>query len=309
MALPVVGIPATGADSTLDAAVADGARVYNYLLGGKDNYAADRAAGDALIEAYPGLLSSVRANRAFLARTVRCLAGEAGIRQFLDIGTGIPIVDNTHEIAQAVAPGCRVAYVDNDPVVLTHARALLVSSPEGATGYIDADLRDPHTVLGMATGILDFQQPVAVLLLAVLGLIGDDEAPHTIVTSLMDAMPPGSYLVLSHVASDIESDQHTVAVRRYNELVHDNQTPRSHDAVMRFFAGLDMLDPGLVRIPEWRPRCEADAQVVSAMWGGVGRKRLRRQASPEHNGQARPETLPLFADRPGAIPNGDGRRT
>jgi hypothetical protein len=309
MALPVVGIPTTGADSTLDAAVADGARVYNYLLGGKDNYAADRAAGDALIEAYPGLVSSVRANRAFLARTVRYLAEEAGLRQFLDIGTGIPIVDNTHEIAQAVAPACRIAYVDNDPVVLTHARALLVSSPEGATGYIDADLRDPHTVLGMGAGILDFHQPVAVLLLAVLGLIGDDEAPHAIVASLMEAMPPGSYLVLSHVASDIKSDQHTAAVRRYNELVHDQQTPRSHDAVMRFFTGLDMVDPGLVRVPEWRPDCEADAQVPAALWGGVGRKRLHRRTGTEHNGPARSANLPRFAGCPGAVHNGNGRRS
>jgi len=309
MALPVVGIPATGADSTLDATVADGARVYNYLLGGKDNYAADRAAGDALIEVYPDLVLSVRANRAFLTRAVRYLAGEAGIRQFLDIGTGIPIVDNTHEIAQAVAPACRVAYVDNDPVVLTHARALLVSSPQGATGYVDADLRDPGTVIAMAAGILDFSQPVAILLLAVLGLIGDDEAPHAVVASLMDAVPPGSYLVLSHVASDIEPDKHHPVVRRYNELVHDKQTPRSHDEVLRFFGGLEMVDPGLVRVAEWRPYSGVGAQAPSARWAGVGRKRLHRRAGTEHDERAGLEALPLCAGCHGAVPNGNGRPT
>jgi hypothetical protein len=173
---------------TFDTSVAHIARVYDYWLGGKDNWPADRAAGDEAIQAYPDLVFSVRANRAFLARTVRYLAGTAGIRQFLDIGTGIPTANNTHQVAQSVAPECRVVYVDNDPVVLSHARALLA----GTSDYIDADLRNTRTILDGAARTLDFSRPVAVMLIAILHLIGDEDDPRGIVTSLMDAVPPGS---------------------------------------------------------------------------------------------------------------------
>jgi len=194
--------PPPGHDATMsiDTSVAHVARVYDYWLGGKDNFAADRRAGEQAIQAYPDIVYSVRANRAFLARTVRYLAAEAGIRQFLDIGTGIPTANNTHEVAQSVAPGSDVVYVDNDPVVLTHARALLVSGEQGRTNYIDADLRDTGRILAEAALTLDFSQPVAIMLMAILQHIDEAEDPNAIVSSLLAAVPPGSYLTISHPA-------------------------------------------------------------------------------------------------------------
>jgi len=267
------GIPASeDVHPTFDTSVAHVARMYDYLLGGKDNYAADRAAGDAAIQAYPDVVSSVRANRAFLARAVRYLAGEAGIRQFLDIGTGIPSANNTHEVAQATAPGCRVVYVDNDPVVLAHARALL-DTPEGTTtDYIDADLRDTGTILGQAARTLDFSQPVAVMLIAILHVIGGDDDPHGIVAKLIDAVPAGSYLALSHIASDIEPEKVEEVRGRLNRLMYQKSTYRSHAEVTRFFDGLELVEPGVARVQEWRPGTEIEAKSKSAIWGGVGRK-------------------------------------
>ena len=258
---------------TFDTSVAHIARVYNYWLGGKDNYAADRAAGDRAIETYPDMVSSVRSNRAYLARAVRYLAGEAGIRQFLDIGTGIPAANNTHEVAQSIAPDSRVVYVDNDPIVLAHARALLTNSPDGATGYIDADLRDPGTILAQAAQTLDFSRPVAVMLIAILHLIVDNDEAYRIVAQLVDAVPPGSYLALSHVASDIEPDKQAEARNRLNKMVHEKQTHRSRDEVARFFQGLEIVEPGVVPVPQWRPDSDPEARRPSVMWGGVGRKR------------------------------------
>ncbi len=263
---------AAGYRLALDTSVAHSARVHDYWLGGKDNFAADRAAGDAVIEAYPGIVMSVRANRAFLARAVRFLAAEAGIRQFLDIGTGIPASNNTHEVAQSVAPDCRVVYVDYDPVVLTHARALLTSTPEGVTDYIDADLRDPEEILQQAARTLDFSRPVAVMLIAIMHLIVDADDPYGIVGRLMAAVPAGSYLVLSQVASDIEAERMAEAAKRYNRLAHETQRHRSHDEVARFFDGLELIEPGLVPVQQWRPGSETVARTRSAMWGGVGRK-------------------------------------
>lgn len=257
---------------TFDTSVAHQARVYDYLLGGKENYAADRAAGDAAIQVYPDLVFTVRANRAFLGRAVRYLAGETGIRQFLDLGTGIPSADNTHDIAQATAPGCRVVYVDYDPVVLAHARALLTSTPEGATDYLDADVRDPGTILAQAARTLDFSQPVAVMLLSILQVIGDAEDPYGIVATLMAAVPPGSYLALSHVASDVDTDQATQARDRLNERAFQQTTMRSRGQVARFFDGLDLVEPGLVQVQDWRPGTGVRAGRRAAMWGGVGRK-------------------------------------
>jgi hypothetical protein len=256
-----------------DTSVAHIARVYDYWLGGKDNYAADRAAGDQVMQAYPNIVHSVQANREFLARAVHYLAGEAGIRQFLDIGTGIPTANNTHEVAQSVAPECRVVYVDNDPVVLTHARALLTSSPVGATDYIDADLRDTARVLDGAARTLDLTEPVAVMLLGILHMIGSEDDPHAVVTAVMGAVPAGSFLGISHPASDIDAAAGAEASRRYNAQAAQSATFRSRAEVLRFFKGLDLVEPGLVRVPEWRPRSEIEAKSPSNLWGGVARKR------------------------------------
>ena len=257
----------------LDTSVAHIARVYDYWLGGKDNFEADRQAGEEALAAYPDLVSSVRANRAFLARGVRFLAAEAGIRQFLDIGTGIPAANNTHEVAQDVAPESRVVYVDNDPIVLAHARALLVGGPEGRTDYLDADLRETDKILDHARELLDFSQPVAVMLVAVLHLIGPEDHPYSIVSQLMDAVPPGSYLLLSHVASDIEPEKMAEAAKRYNRMARETQRHRSHAEVERFFDGLELQEPGVVAVQQWRPGSDLEARARSAMWGGVARKR------------------------------------
>jgi hypothetical protein len=256
----------------LDTSVAHVARVYDYWLGGKDNFAADRAAGEQAIQAYPDIVYSVRANRAFLARTVRYLAGEAGIRQFLDIGTGIPTANNTHEVAQDVAPGSSVVYVDNDPVVLTHARALLVSGQHGHTSYIDADLRDTKPILAEAAQTLDFSRPVAIMLMAILQHIDEAEDPYAIVDSLLAAVPPGSYLAISHPAADIETEAMAQMAERLNKLMAEKVTFRTRPQVARFFDGLELVEPGMVRVQEWRPASEIEAKSPAALWGGVGRK-------------------------------------
>ena len=213
-----------GGSRGFDARVAHPARVYDYWLGGKDNFEADRIAGEATIAAYPAIRASARANRAFLARTVRYLAAEIGIRQFLDIGTGLPTANNTHEVAQAVAPESRIVYVDNDPLVLSHARALLTSSPEGVTAYLDADLRDTDRILKLAADTLDFSQPVAIMLLAILHYIPDLDQAQQIVARLVSGVPSGSYLVISHAASDISPHEMAEMFRRMNEhLPEDSQ--------------------------------------------------------------------------------------
>jgi hypothetical protein len=252
--------------------VAHIARVYDYWLGGKDNFEADRTAGEEALAAYPDLVSSVRANRAFLARGVRFLAAEAGVRQFLDIGTGIPSANNTHEVAQSVAPQSRVVYVDNDPIVLAHARALLVGHPAGTTDYLDADLRETEKILDHARGLLDFSQPVAVMLVAVLHLIGPEDHPYSIVSELMDAVPSGSYLLLSHVASDIEPERMAEMGKRLNRLLAQKGYYRSQAEVTQFFTGLELLEPGVVPVQHWRQDSEIEGARRAAMWGGVARK-------------------------------------
>jgi len=266
--------PPPGHDATMsiDTSVAHVARVYDYWLGGKDNFAADRRAGEQAIQAYPDIVYSVRANRAFLARTVRYLAAEAGIRQFLDIGTGIPTANNTHEVAQSVAPGSDVVYVDNDPVVLTHARALLVSGEQGRTNYIDADLRDTRRILAEAALTLDFSQPVAIMLMAILQHIDEAEDPNAIVSSLLAAVPPGSYLTISHPAADLAAQQMAQMAERLNKLMAEKVTFRTRAQVAPFFEGLAMVEPGLVRVQEWRPDTEMEAKSPAALWGGMGRK-------------------------------------
>jgi trans-aconitate methyltransferase len=259
-------------DLKIDTSVAHPARVYDYWLGGKDNFAADREAAERVLAVTPGLRFRVRANRAFLARAVQYLAGEAGIRQFLDIGTGIPSANNTHEVAQAVAPDSRIVYADNDPIVLAHARALLASGPHGTTQYVHGDVREPAAILRAAADTLDLSQPTALMLLGILHLIQDSEDPYKIVATLMDALAPGSYLAISHPASDIHPGQ-AEAQRRYNERVSTPQTLRTRDEVARFFTGLDLVPPGLVYVHTWRPGPGDIAPVdATSAYGGVARK-------------------------------------
>lgn len=256
----------------LDTTVAHPARVVDFWLGGKDNFAVDRTAGEAAIAAFPGAVPTALASRAFLARTVGYLAAEAGIRQFLDIGPGLPSADAAHEIVQAIAPDCRVVYVDNDPVVLLHAQARLSGSASGATGYVDADVRDPAEILRVTASLVDLSQPVAVLLFGILHFIQDDEGAHQIVDVLMDAMPPGSYLAVSHFARDLYWDQMARFARVLNENLSVATTPRDKAEVSRFFRRLDLVDPGVVQVSQWRPRNEAESTAPAAVWGGLGRK-------------------------------------
>jgi hypothetical protein len=257
-----------------DISVANQARIYDYLLGGKDNYAADRAAVDAVLKVAPEMGFTARANRAFLGRVVRYLAAEAGIRQFLDIGTGIPTAGNTHQVAQAVAPESRVVYVDYDPVVLAHARALLTSSKTGATQYIDADLRDTGAILGQAGQLLDFSQPVAVTLLMLLHVIPDSEDPHAIVAKLMDALPSGSYLAVSHLGAELLGQEAREGFQDIvNRMAQQQYIGRDREQMLRFFAGMDLVEPGLVRVEEWRPEPDAGETGRSTLWCALGRKR------------------------------------
>jgi hypothetical protein len=269
----VSGTPSKAGWHAIDISVANQARVYDYVLGGKDNYAADREFAEAIGKVWPEMAITVRANRAFLGRGVRYLAGEAGIRQFLDIGTGIPTAGNTHQVAQAIAPETRVVYVDNDPIVLLHARALLVSNPAGATDYVDADLRDTAAILAHARRLLDFSRPVAVTLIGILQAIPDADDPYAIVAALMDAVPSGSYLAIGHPGSDLvgrkTNDDVTDVSKRMVGTLH---TFRTRDQVARFFAGLDLVQPGVVRAEEWRPD-PGGAADKSHLWCAVGRKR------------------------------------
>jgi len=253
------------------------ARVYDYLLGGKDNFAADRAAAEAGLRANPNSRIPPRENRAFLGRAVRYLAGEAGISQFLDIGTGIPTSPNVHEIAQGIEPRARIVYVDNDPIVLAQARALLTTGPEGRTAYIDADLRDIDAILGSADlqRTLDLSKPVGLLLIAVMHFIPDEDDPWTLAARLLAALPSGSYLALSHLTGDFDPAAWAGVVAVYRRSGVTMQVRRKPD-VERFFAGLDPIDPGVVSLPQWHPdpsdvgRPPSDAAV--SVYGGVARK-------------------------------------
>jgi hypothetical protein len=256
----------------IDTTTPHSARIYNYWLGGKDNFAVDREAAEEAIAANPGIVADVQANRRFLARAVRCLV-EEGVRQFLDIGTGLPTADNTHEVAQSLAPEARVVYVDNDPIVLAHAHRLLTSTPEGRTAYLNADLRETRAILDEAARILDFTQPVAVMLLIVLHLIPDPDDPGGIVARLMAASPPGSFLVISHPASDVHSAAMAEMVKRINDRQPAARaTLRSRADVTGFFSGLEILDPGIVQPHRWRPAAREVTGVNVTAWCGVGRK-------------------------------------
>jgi S-adenosyl methyltransferase len=261
-----------GGTPVIDTSTAHPARVYDYWLGGKDNFAADREAGELALKAYPELAKAVQSNRAFLARAVRFLTQEAGVRQFLDIGTGIPASGNTHEVAQAQVPASRIVYVDNDPIVLLHARALLRSTPEGACDYLQADLRDPDEILAQAARTLDFGQPVALMLLAILQFIGDVDDPYALIGRLLDGLPAGSYLVLSHPTDDFNPNRQGESIDRYNERVTEQATLRGQAETERFFAGLELVEPGVVAVSAWRPDSDVDAARPSSMWAGVARK-------------------------------------
>jgi hypothetical protein len=254
----------------IDGSVPNSARIWNYWLGGKDNYPVDREAGDQYRATYPEIVEVARASRGFLIRAVRFLAGEAEVGQFLDIGTGLPSEHNTHEVAQQVAPGARVVYVDNDPVVLAHARALLTST-RGVTAFIDADLRDPERILEAAARTLDFGQPVGLMLLGILGHIEDDGEARSIVARLLDAVAPGSYLTICDGTNDL-SEAGVAAQRRYNESGAIPYRLRSARQIAGFFEGLELVEPGVVSCPRWRPDPAGGPPAEMDQVAGVGRK-------------------------------------
>jgi hypothetical protein len=255
---------------TLDTNVPQTARIWNYLLGGKDNYAPDRAVGDQIINAMPELAENARLSRAYLARAVRYLAGEAKIRQFLDIGTGLPTADNTHDVAQSVAPDARVVYVDNDPLVLVHARALLTSSTEGVTAYIEADLRDPDTILREAARTLDLSQPVALMLMGILGHIETDAEVQSIIDRLMAELAPGSYLAM-YDGSDT-GEAVIEAARIWNISANPKYYLRSPERIAGFFEGLELVEPGVVSVTRWNPDPGSEDVPVVDQYCAMGRK-------------------------------------
>jgi S-adenosyl methyltransferase len=260
----------------VDTSVSHSARVWNYWLGGKDNYPVDQEAGDQFAEILPSIVDVARASRAFLVRAVRYLAGEAGIRQFLDVGTGLPTANNTHQVAQAVAPECRIVYVDNDPMVLVHARALLTSTPEGVTNYVDADLRDTDKVLREAARTLDFTKPIALMVMGTIEHIMDTDEAYAIIHRLLDPLVSGSYLVLYDPTTDgVHGQEMAKACQLWND---SGGTPpvavRSSQEIAGFFRGLELVEPGVVPVPLWRPDPNQIGLPTEVnTFGGVGRKR------------------------------------
>ncbi|WP_047870186.1 SAM-dependent methyltransferase [Nocardiopsis sp. RV163] len=260
--------------TVIDTTVPHSARVWNYWLGGKDNYPVDREAGDQFLEVFPGIARMARASRAFQERAVRYLAGEVGVRQFLDVGTGLPTHDNTHEVAQSVAPESRVVYVDNDPLVLTHARALLTSTPEGRTQYLHADLFEPEAILEQASELLDLGQPVSLMLMGILGHVQEYEEAVSIVRRLLAGLPPGSYLTVSE-GSNVHSRENVTAQDGYNGSGAVPYNPRSPEQIGGYLEGLELVEPGLVPVTRWRPPVRgqgAGLPVEVDQYGGVGRK-------------------------------------
>ncbi|TDC76116.1 SAM-dependent methyltransferase [Actinomadura sp. 7K507] len=257
--------------SEIDTSVPHSARIWNYWLGGKDNYPIDQLIGNQVRDTYPDIVFAAQASRHYLARAVRYLAGEAGIRQFLDVGTGLPTADNTHEIAQRQAPECRIAYVDNDPLVLVHANALLTSTPEGACAYIEADLKDPDTILSAAAGTLDLSRPVALILNGIMGHVADTAEAHGIVRRLLDGLPSGSYLSLSD-----GTDTSEASVQAHDEYNESGAVPynlRSPEEIAGFFDGLELVEPGVVPFTGWRPDPDPfGSQQEIDGYAGVGRK-------------------------------------
>jgi len=260
---------ATGIDTT----VPHSARIWNYWLGGKDNFAVDREAGDAWAATFPGVRDIARASRGFLTRSIRYLAEDAGIRQFLDIGTGLPTADNTHQVAQRIAPEARVVYVDNDPMVLAHARALLTSTKEGVTAYISADLGETDKIMAEADKTLDFAKPIGLILSGVMGHVTDTAKARSIVRNLMGYLPSGSYLSLNDGTSVVGGDQLEQATQDYNETGAIPYVQRTPEEIASFFDGLELVEPGVVSCPRWRPEDPAgDPPAELDAFGGVGRK-------------------------------------
>jgi hypothetical protein len=267
------GEPDAAAGTGIDTTVAHSARIWDYWLKGKDNYQVDREVGDRIEEMLPDIVRQAREDRLFLGRVVRYLAGEAGVRQFLDIGTGLPTADNTHQVAQGVAPESKIVYVDNDPLVLAHARALLTSTPEGATDYIHADMHDPGTIIAGATQTLDFGQPIAITMLGVLWHVMDNDEAYAIINRLMQAMPSGSYLALNHPTLEVTGEKMATAIRYWNEYGTPPGTHRTPAELTRFFDGLDLIEPGVVSITRWRPEATSSGEPEEIdQFGGVGRK-------------------------------------
>jgi hypothetical protein len=255
----------------IDVMIPHSARIWNYWLGGKDNFRADREAGDEFLELYPAQLDKARACRRFLTRAVQYLAADEGVRQFLDIGTGLPTANNTHEVAQQMAPESRIVYVDNDPLVLAHARALLTSSPEGVTSYIDADLHDPETILAAAAETLDFTRPIAILLIGVLGHVEDYDEARSIVRRLLDGLPSGSFLVQCDGTDT--SAEYLAAIARYKDSGGVPYNVRTQEQIAGFYEGLELIEPGVVPIPQWRAQTLLGEPRDVDESGGVGRKR------------------------------------
>ncbi|WBB69091.1 SAM-dependent methyltransferase [Micromonospora sp. WMMD812] len=272
---PASGRPEPGkldAQQKIDTSIPHSARIWNYWLGGKDNFAVDREAGDQYRQVYPGVVDVARASRQFLVRTIKFLAVESGVRQFLDVGTGLPTANNTHEVAQRILPDARIVYVDNDPLVLVHARALLVGTPEGKTAYLDADLHDPAAVIAEAGKTLDFQQPIGLILSGVMGHVPDYEMARSVTRELLSPLPSGSYLSLNDGTSLISSEMQQ-AQDDYNDTGAMPYTLRSPDQIAGFFEGLELVEPGIVPCPQWRPDDDVDTPADIDAVGGVGRKR------------------------------------
>ncbi|MDR6979639.1 hypothetical protein J2X68_006376 [Streptomyces sp. 3330] len=266
-----VTTPGSAAHQKIDTSVPHSARIWNYWLGGKDNYPVDEQAGDAYTAVFPGIVTIARSSRAFLRRNITYLVSEAGVRQFLDVGTGLPTADNTHEVAQRLAPETRIVYVDNDPLVLAHARALLYSTPEGATSYVDANVLDPERILARAAETLDFSRPTALILSNILGHVADHDRARSIVTTLMAALPSGSYLSVNDGSRGIDP-VFEEAQDAYNETGAVPYNLRTVDQITAYFDGLELLEPGVVSVPLWRPEATSPAPEVIAEHGGLGRK-------------------------------------
>jgi S-adenosyl methyltransferase len=262
-----------GPTDKIDTTVSHSARIWNYWLGGKDNYAVDRELGDQIAERFPQIVAHARISRLFLGRAVRYLAMDMGIRQFLDIGTGLPVVDNTHEVAQRIAPDARIVYVDNDPLVLVHARALLTSTPEGNTDYLEADLYDPDTILAGAQATLDFGRPVAITLLGVLWHVLDDDVAKGIINRLVRDLAPGSHLAIAHPTIEVTGEKMAEAIQEWNRFGTPKGRYRTPAEISELFAGLELVDPGIVSAPKWRPEALPFGKPEDVdLYCGVGRK-------------------------------------
>ncbi|MGJ5830133.1 SAM-dependent methyltransferase [Streptomyces ossamyceticus] len=263
--------PGPAAHQRIDTSVPHSARIWNYWLGGKDNYPVDEEAGDAYTKVFPGIVTIARSSRAFLRRNITYLVAEAGIRQFLDVGTGLPTANNTHEVAQRIAPESRIVYVDNDPLVLAHARALLYSTPEGATAYVDANVLEPDRILAAAAETLDFGRPTALILSNILGHVADHEQARSIVTRLMAALPSGSYLSVNDGSLGIDPvfEQAQEAYNSSGAVPYNLRTP---EQITAYFDGLELIEPGVVSVTQWRPGPDDAAPELIGEHGGLARK-------------------------------------